>query len=144
MKLYFKDDRDRDFFRAYKRVIRELGDLAPYISRDELVMRTLCGGAPKFYLTFELARRNIRCLMENRAIPCNNPLKREMYETLARLTLDYYDRHKHEGVTFSSALMTILAESPAPRFYMTKRSAKNLLCEMLRKERMEQRKYLCR
>ena len=44
MKLYFKEDRDRDFLAAYHKVLRDLGDKAPYVSREELIKRTISGG----------------------------------------------------------------------------------------------------
>ena len=49
MKLYFKNDRDRDFLAACHKVLHDLGDKAPYVSREELIERTISGGAPRFY-----------------------------------------------------------------------------------------------
>lgn len=134
MKLYFKDDRDRDFLAAYHKVLRDLGDKAPYVSREEIIERTIAGGAPKFYVTYELARRNICSILQGKPYPCNNSLKREMYQELTRRTLDCMERYKHRK-SFNEALMTVLSEHSAPRFYMTIKSARNLLSQLQRKQR---------
>lgn len=134
MKLYFKDDRDRDFLAAYHKVLRDLGDKAPYVSREEIIERTIAGGAPRFYVTYELARRNICSILQGKPYPCNNSLKREMYQELTRRTLDCMERYKHRK-SFNEALMTVLSEHSAPRFYMTIKSARNLLSQLQRKQR---------
>lgn len=138
MKLYFKSDRDRDFLAAYHKVLRDLGDKAPYVSREEIIERTIAGGAPKFYVTYELARRNICSILQGKPYPCNNSLKREMYQELTRRTLDCMERYKNRK-SFNEALMTVLSEHSAPRFYMTIKSARNLLSQLQRKERSMQR-----
>lgn len=140
MKLYFKSDRDRDFLAAYHKVLRDLGDKAPYVSREEIIERTIAGGAPKFYVTYELARRNICSILQGKPYPCNNSLKREMYQELTRRTLDCMERYKNRK-SFNEALMMVLSEHSAPRFYMTIKSARNLLSQLQRKERSMQRSH---
>jgi hypothetical protein len=57
-----------------------------------------------------------------------------MYAEIARLTLDYQRRHKRYADNFNGALMAVLAESPAPRFYINEKSAYNLLCSLQRRQ----------
>ena len=140
MKLYFKNDRDRDFLAAYHKVLHDLGDKAPYVSREELIERTISGGAPRFYVTYELARRNICSILQGKPYPCNNRLKQEMYQELTRRTLECMERCKNRK-GFNEALMTVLSEHSAPRFYMTIKSARNLLSQLQRKQRNLQRSH---
>lgn len=138
MKMYFKKERDRDFVKAYEHVMRSYGKDAPYTSRREIVARTLIGGAPKFYITYEMAHRNVSLILRNKSVPCNNPIKREMYNDIARLTLDFMNAHKRQGIGFNEALITVLSTLPAPRFYMNETSANSLICK-LQRSRQKQR-----
>ena len=96
-------------------------------------------GAPKFYITYEMARRNVSALLRGQCTDCNNPLKKLMYADIARLTIDYQRRHRRYADDFNGALMSVLSEYPAPRFYVTIRSAYNTLCRIQGKSR---KKYM--
>lgn len=145
MKMYFKKERDRDFVKAYEHVMRGYGKKAPYTSRREIVARTLIGGAPKFYITYEMAHRNVSLILRNKTVPCNNPIKKEMYNDIARLTINFMNTHKKQGIGFNEALITVLSTHPAPRFYMNETSANSLICKLQRsKQKKNESTHQCK
>lgn len=135
MKMYFRNDFERDLALAYKRVMDSDGKDVFMKPRYELVEKTVMSGAPRFYITYEMARRNVSALLRGRRIVCANRLKMQMYADIARLTIDYQRRHKRFAHDFNGALMTVLSEVPAPRFYIDVKSAYNLLCTLQRNKR---------
>lgn len=140
--MYFKNDFERDLLKAYERVVKQCGVRAMMMSRKELVALTVHGGAPKFYITYEMARRNVSALLRGMPLDCNNKLKVQMYADIARLTLDYQRRHKRFADDFNGALMEVLSEVPAPRFYVTEKSAYNMLCALQRRRQFKCRRNL--
>lgn len=142
MKMYFKKDRDRDFVKAYEKVMHGYGKNAPYISRREIVAQALVNGAPKFYITYEMAHRNVSLILRNRPLPCNNPLKKEMYKDIAQLTSEYMQ--KNQEISFNEALITVLSTYPAPRFYINETSANSLICRLQRSNQNHNRIHQCK
>lgn len=136
--MYFRNDFERDLSAAYEKVIKAQGRQALFMSRSELVSMAVLNGAPKFYITYEMARRNVSALLRGLQPDCSNKLKLLMYADIARLTIDYQRRHKRYADDFNGALMCVLAESPAPRFYITVKSAYNILCRL---QRQRNRRY---
>ena len=65
-----------------------------------------------------------------------------MYADIARLTLDYQRRHKRYSDDFNGALMAVLSEYQAPRFYISEKSAYNMLCTLRRQRQRKIRKNL--
>lgn len=131
--MYFRNDYERDLAVAYEKVLKSHGRRAMFLPRKELVSETIMNGAPKFYITYEMARRNVSALLRGQSAECNNKLKQLMYADIARLTIDYQRRHKRYADDFNGALMCVLSEYPAPRFYVTVKSAYNTLCRLARK-----------
>lgn len=142
MKMYFRNEFERDFMKAYEQVLRECGRQALLMTRRELVARAVHGGAPKFYITYEMARRNVSALLRGLPLDCHNKLKMQMYADIARFTIDYQRRHRRYADDFNGALMAVLSEYPAPRFYITEKSAYNMLCALQRKHQRKCRNNL--
>lgn len=137
--MYFRKDFERDFLRKYEQVVKSCGKDAVFMSPRELVAMTVHSEAPQFYITYEMARRNVSALLRGRPVDCHNKLKMLMYADIARLTIDYQRRHKRYADDFNGALMAVLSEYPAPRFYITEKSAYNMLCALRRQQRRNYR-----
>lgn len=135
--MYFRNEFERDLIAAYNRVLKTCGRQAMFMTRQEIITKTITDGAPKFYITYEMARRNVSALLRGVRTDCNNRLKQLMYADIARLTIDYQRRHKRYANDFNGALMCVLSEMPAPRFYITEKSAYNTLCRLLRRKDSE-------
>ena len=135
MKMYFRKEFERDFLKVYERVVKERGRAALFMSPRELVAQAVHSEAPRFYITYEMARRNVSALLRGQPVDCHNKLKMLMYADIARLTIDYQRRHKRYADDFNASLMAVLSEYPAPRFYITEKSAYNMLCALRRQQR---------
>ncbi len=135
--MYFRNEFERDLIAAYNRVLKTCGRQAMFMTRQEIITKTITDGAPKFYITYEMARRNVSALLRGAKTDCNNRLKQLMYADIARLTIDYQRRHKRYANDFNGALMCVLSEMPAPRFYITEKSAYNTLCRLLHRKDSE-------
>ena len=57
MELYYKEERDRDLFRAYNEALKSLGKMAVNVPREQIVRRVVYSIAPRFYISYEEARR---------------------------------------------------------------------------------------
>ncbi len=142
MKMYFRNDLERDFVKACKLVEEGLGRKALFMSQREIVAMAVNAPAPKFYITYEMARRNVSAILKGHLPDCRNKLKMQMYADIARLTVDYQRRHSRYANDFNGALMAVLSEYPAPRFYMNEKSAYNMYCALQRRHRRQCRNRL--
>ena len=53
MELYYKEERDRDLFRAYNEALKSLGKMAVNVPREQIVRRVVYSIAPRFYISYE-------------------------------------------------------------------------------------------
>lgn len=113
--MNLKKEKERDFLLAYESELKALGDDAPFVPRDEVILRTLHSGRGGFYISFEEAARRVRRIFNRLPLCCKNEQKVAMYQELARLVDEYLQRHT--GVSFRDALFTVLAEKKASRFF---------------------------
>ncbi|MBR3950564.1 MAG: hypothetical protein IKJ79_01455 [Bacteroidaceae bacterium] len=139
MKMYFRNDFERDFLKVYEQVVKDCGREAMFMSPKDLVAKAVNSPAPKFYITYEMARRNVSALLRGLHTDCHNKLKMQMYADIARLTIDYQRRHKRYADDFNGALMAVLSEYQAPRFYISEKSAYNMLCALRRRSQRNKR-----
>ena len=114
MKMYFRNDLERDFVKACKLVEEGLGRKALFMSQREIVAMAVNAPAPKFYITYEMARRNVSAILKGHLPDCRNKLKMQMYADIARLTVDYQRRHSRYANDFNGALMAVLSEYLLP------------------------------
>lgn len=66
-KDYFRKFKEQDFVRAYEDELKSLGTSAPYVSRDDVILRALHSGKGRYYISFEEAARNVRRIMNRLA-----------------------------------------------------------------------------
>ena len=118
MELYYKEERDRDLFRAYNEALRMVWRL---VGCRILGRRVVYSIAPRFYISYEEARRNVKRIFKGYSPRCVSSTRTEMYNDLANMLASYLRRRPQ--VPFNDALCTILAEKRAPRFYLSERSA---------------------
>ena len=129
----FKVEKERDFVRAFEEELKELGDMAPFVTREKVIMKTLYSGKGRYYITFEEAARNVRKVLEHEPIKCKNECKIAMYEEMARKVADYISRHP--STDYRVALYRVLAASHASRFFFGVQTAKLILYQHYRRQR---------
>ena len=140
-KDYFRKFKEQDFVRAYEDELKSLGTSAPYVSRDDVILRALHSGkgrqanpnAPRrgtdtetsIYISFEEAARNVRRIMNRLPLARRNELKVSMYQELAQRVAEYMK--EKPLASFKDALFTILAEENASRFFFGMQTARLIL-----------------
>ena len=70
MELYYKEERDRDLFRAYNEALKSLGKMAVNVPREQIVRRVVYSIAPRFYISYEEARRNVKRIFKGFTSMC--------------------------------------------------------------------------
>ena len=113
--INLREEKERDFLLAYDEELKEWGEDAPFVPRDEIIFRTLHSGRGRFYVSFEEAARQVKRIYNRRPLKCRNQRKVAMYQELARLVAEY--RMRKPGASFRDALFTVLAEAKASRFF---------------------------
>lgn len=82
--INLREEKERDFLLAYEEELKELGEDAPFVPRDEIIFRTLHSGRGRFYVSFEEAARQVKRIYNRRPLKCRNQRKVAMYQELAR------------------------------------------------------------
>lgn len=121
----FKREKEEDFVRAYESELKSLGDLAPYLTREVIIVRALHSGKGRYYISFDEAARNVRKVINHLPINCKNACKVAMYEELAQKVCEYQLRRP--TASYRDALYTLLAEDKASRFFFGLQTARLIL-----------------
>lgn len=129
---YFKKEKEHDFVLAYEEELKLLGPDAPYVSRDDVILRALHSGKGRYYITYEEAARNVRRIMNHLPLSCRNELKVSMYQELAQKVGEYMKGKPLSS--FKDALFTVLAEKKASRFFFGMQTARLILYRYQRGE----------
>lgn len=118
--------RKNDVLHAYHDSMKSLGRIASYTSQETIINNAMKMGAPRFYTTFEKARRFVSLLERDKELPLSNVNKIEMYTEIHRR----YQECKNEGCIGYSVLETIISQ-PAPSFYMNSTTFRDLVYKKL-------------
>lgn len=124
MRTAFKQDRDKDFFAVCEQVRKEHGS---YISVKDIACKAVKREADGYYLT---TKQIINIIHYKRC----NPDKKTRWKQ--GLYTDIFQRYwsikkENPGLTVSK-IAKIIDEEKAPRFYMTEKSATNLLYYLIK------------
>ena len=92
MELYYKEERDRDLFRAYNEALKSLGKMAVNVPREQIVRHVVYSIAPRFYISYEEARRNVKRIFKGYSPRCVSSTRTEMYNDLANMLASYLRR----------------------------------------------------
>ena len=121
--LFYREDRDRDFFEACEQVRSEEKNL----SVSEIVSKAILHPAKSFYLH----KREYSSIIRKKGIP---PPKSEAKRQLHQEILKRYQEIKENNPKMDIPEITKIIEcQKAPRFYISKRRAEDLYYELLRK-----------
>ena len=74
--------------------------------------------APKYYISFEEARRNVSRILRGKPLNRGNKYITKMYEDLAEKVKEYNNKHNADIINFD-CLFDII-DSPAKSFYLSK------------------------
>lgn len=120
------ESRIADVVNAYYNSMKIVLSRNPEARRDDILNETIKKTAPRFYITFENARRFVSMLNRGMEIPITNENKRMMYNEI-------YRRFKERKSDDYGILRDILDE-PAPSFYLSYWEVSGIIYKYLRKK----------
>lgn len=107
--------RNEDVVNAFFDAVKSMRKDIPYTPQDKIIEHALKGGAPRFYTTFENARRFVSLLERGKDLPLTNPNKIAMYRELHRR---YREIRERQTCCNGYSVLENIIEQPAPSFYI--------------------------
>lgn len=110
-----REMRKEDVQEAYFKASKELRELNPRTKQSDIFAYALKTGAPRFYVSFENARRYISLMARGKKIPITNANKLAMYTEIYRR---YCGRIAKSTEARAFTVLEDIIEEPAPSFYL--------------------------
>lgn len=124
------EDRKEAVIESYFNSMRELVSKDPFVSQREIAEHAVKSIAPRFFTTYENARRIISLMIRRKKIPIINKNRIEMYKEIYKR---FIKRSKENLYSYGSyKLLEDIINSPAPSFYMNINTFQGILYKTLR------------
>ena len=120
-----KQDVINSFYESYK----ELKKTRPFATQNEVIEYAVKSEAPRFYVTFENARRFVSLLLRKKKLPIVNENKLEMYKEIYRR---YIKQMKDSNKRYKYLILEKIIEEPAPSFYLEEETFRGIIYKTLR------------
>ena len=120
-----KQDVINSFYESYK----ELKKTRPFATQNEVIEYAVKSEAPRFYVTFENARRFVSLLLRKKKLPIVNENKLEMYKEIYRR---YVKQMKDSNKRYKYLILEKIIEEPAPSFYLEEETFRGIIYKTLR------------
>lgn len=120
-----KEERDAELLRTFRLHLMQKGA----VSLPECVERTVMSPTARFWVSTERATCVIQGLLRGEGLERMSATKREMYQEIFFRVLEARDLHPGWSV---AELTDCVVRQPAPRFYLTPKSAVVILCRIRR------------
>lgn len=120
------DQKRKDVFEAFGKAIKDFGEAASYVSKTALIDKAMSYPAPRFYVTYEQARRVISLMHKGFNPRISNPLKLQMYKDIyAKFLVRNGERKGYQ-------IIRSIIDNEAPSFYIEKLHFIRLIRESLK------------
>lgn len=129
MKNSVRDIRRQDVVNSFFGSLKELRKTRPFVSQSEVIEHASRSSAPRFYVTFENARRFVSLLMRDKKLPITNKNKIEMYKEIYRR---YREQVKNSDSRYKYLILEDIIEEPAPSFYIDEETFRGIVYNALR------------
>lgn len=129
MKDSVRDIRRQDVVNSFFGSLKELRKTRPFVSQSEVIEHASRSSAPRFYVTFENARRFVSLLMRKKRLPITNKNKVEMYKEIYRR---YREQVKDCDARYKYLILENIIEEPAPSFYIDEETFRGIVYRTLR------------
>lgn len=137
-KMEYSDERICDLMRAYEEYVSSCS----YLRMPELYEAVVNTGTKRFWVSDKRASLVISSMMRGEdALRSMRPLKREMYEEIYRRVVLL---RKTRPCASVYELCSEVVAQPAPKFYLTPKSAKVMICKVRKEWYSEKLKKLQR
>ena len=120
-----KQDVINSFYESYKKLKKS----KPFATQNEVIEYAVKSEAPRFYVTFENARRFISLLARKKKLPIVNENKLEMYKEIYRR---YIKQVKDSNKRYKYLILEKIIEEPAPSFYLEEETFRGIIYKTLR------------
>ena len=110
-----RNRRKQDVVKCFFESLREIRKSRPFATQDEVIRYAVNSEAPRFYVTFENARRFVSLLSRKKRLPLSNSNKLAMYKEIYRR---YKQRVKECGERYRYVILDEIIREPAPSFYL--------------------------
>ena len=124
-----RDRRKQDVLKCFFESLKEVRKSKPYATQDEVIKHAVKSKAPRFYVTFENARRFVSLLSRKKKLPLINSNKLSMYKEIYRR---YMKRVKECSERYKYIILEQIIEEPAPSFYLDENTFRGIVYRTLR------------
>ena len=129
--------RKQDVLKSFFESLKEVKKRKPYATQEEVIRHAVNSKAPRFYVTFENARRFVSLLLRGKKLPITNKNKVAMYKEICRR---YKSKVKNMNERYKYIILESIIEEPAPSFYIDNETFRGIVYTTLRSRRNEQDK----
>ncbi len=106
--------------------VKKLKEKNKRVTQKEIFDDACKSTAPRFFVTFEIARRLISAMVNKRRLPIKNKNKIEMYKEIYRRYMK-----QCKGNTGNYTILESILEEPAPSFYLDAGSFRGIVYRTL-------------
>ena len=121
--------RKKDVIATFFKTMKETRKNNPLATQNEIIEAAVKSEAPRFYVTFENARRYISLMMRKKRLPLVNKNKMEMYKEIYNR---YLKRIKETRNHYRYVILEKIIEEPAPSFYLDEETFRGIIYKTLR------------
>ena len=114
--------------------LKKCRKIDPFASLEKIIEKAASTTAPRFFVSFENARRFVSMLVRKKRLPLVNKNKIEMYMELYKRYKRLRKEDANNPVIHYTALEKII-EEPAPSFYLDVETFRCLLYKALRERK---------
>lgn len=126
-----RETRKQDVVESFFESLKEVRKTRPYATQEEVIRHAVKKEAPRFYVTFENARRFVSLLARNKKLPLINRNKLAMYKEIYKR---YLQRVKDCSKRYKYIILEQIIEEPAPSFYLDEETFRSIVYRALRGE----------
>ena len=124
-----REIRKKDVLNSFFESLKEVRKTKPYATQDDVIKHAAKMKAPRFYVTFENARRFISLLSRKKKLPLINKNKVAMYKEIYHR---YMKRVKDSSKRYKYVILDQIIEEPAPSFYLDEETFRGIVYKSLR------------
>ena len=124
--------RKKDVIATFFETMKETRKTNPLATQNEIIEVAVKSEAPRFYVTFEKARRYISLMMRKKRLPLVNKNKMEMYKEIYNR---YLKRIKETRNHYRYVILEKIIEEPAPSFYLDEETFRGIVYKTLREHK---------
>lgn len=112
--------------KTFFETVKKLKSKNQNVTQEEIFNNACKCAAPRFFVTFEIARRLISSMVNKHRLPIKNKNKIEMYKELYRRYMK-----QNKGKVGNYTILESIIEEPAPSFYLDAGSFRGIVYRTL-------------